>query len=467
MGLSERIAKCASKLRDDGLSDKVVDSTKWRILDIVGRMFGRAGHAHKRNGGRFAARTFPKAQARSAPRPDDCSIAGAAFVNDMSALVLEFDDWRPHEISRMRPRPISMPDRFRPRSLHPTGMFGTFGVLYAVFRRSRFDRANTANAVGIGGLLIALVLCGEVIANIPAMAQDYPTRPLNLIVPYAAGGTADGIARIISKHLGTSLGQTIIIDNRGGAGGLIGAAVLTHSPADGYTVGVLATAHAATPPDRSSGFDRSDVTAVALVAVVPGLLCVNSSVPASSLSDVISLARAKPGQLAYGNPGNLTAGHLAMEMLKAQWHVDIVPVPYRGGAPAVQDLLAGQIQMSISGSSNFLQYIKNGQLRAIASTSLKRSTAVPDVPTFSESGTSGFEMNEWYGIFAPSKTAPQFVARLNNDIAQALDQPDVRAFFTTIGAEPQNMSAQESDAFFRKETDRLGKLVTDLGLKNE
>jgi len=317
----------------------------------------------------------------------------------------------------------------------------------------------------LSGLLVALAICGAVLGIIPAMAQDYPTRPLHLIVPYAAGGTADGIARIISKHLGTSLGQTVVIDNRGGAGGLIGAAAMAQSPADGYTIAVLATPHAGTPLDRDSGFDRARVKAVALLAVVPGLLCVHGSVPVSSLSDVISLARAKPGQLTYGNPGNFTAGHLAMEMLKAQSHVDITAVPYRGGAPALQDLLAGQIQMSISGPSNFLPYIENRRLRAIASTGLKRSTAVPDVPTFSEAGMSGFELNEWYGIFAPSKTPPQLVARLNRDIAQALAQPDVRAFFTTIGAEPGNLSPDEFDGFFRKETDRLGKLVNTLGVK--
>jgi tripartite-type tricarboxylate transporter receptor subunit TctC len=319
----------------------------------------------------------------------------------------------------------------------------------------------------LSGLLVALAICGAVLGAVPAMTQDYPTRPLHLIVPYAAGGTADGIARIISKHLGTSLGQTVVIDNRGGAGGLIGAAAMAQSPADGYTIAVLATPHAGTPLDRDSGFDRARVKAVALLAVVPGLLCVHGSVPVSSLSDVISLARAKPGQLTYGNPGNFTAGHLAMEMLKAESHVDITAVPYRGGAPALQDLLAGQIQMSISGPSNFLPYIENGRLRAIASTGLKRSTAVPDVPTFSEGGMPGFELNEWYGIFAPSKTPPELVVRLHHDIAQALAQPDVRAFFTTIGAEPGNLSPDEFDVFFRKETDRLGKLVNTLGVKNE
>src|SRR5215470_13586833 len=314
--------------------------------------------------------------------------------------------------------------------------------------------------------LVALAICGAVLGT-PAMAGDYPNRPVHIIVPYAAGGTADGIVRLLSKHLGASFGQTVVVDNRGGAGGLIGAAAMAQPPADGYTIGVLATPHAATPLDPNAGFDRTSVKAVALLAVVPGLLCVHGSVAASSLSDVVDLARAKPGRLTYGNPGNFTAGHLAMEMLKAQSRVDITAVPYKGGAPALQDLVAGQIQMSISGPSNFLQYIKSGQLRAIASTGLKRSTAAPDVPTFGESGMPGFELNEWYGIFAPSKTPPELVARLNHDIAQALAQPDVRAFFATIGAEPRSMSPDEFDGFFRKETDRLGKLVGTLGVKNE
>jgi tripartite-type tricarboxylate transporter receptor subunit TctC len=318
-----------------------------------------------------------------------------------------------------------------------------------------------------GRRVAALAICAAIFGSLPAKAQDYPSRALHLIVPYAAGGTADAIARLLSKHLGTSLGQSVVVDDRGGASGLLGAGVLAHSPADGYTIGILSTQHAATPLGRNSGFDRTKVRAVALLAEVPGLLCVNSSVAAASLSDVISLARAKPGQLAYGNPGNFSAGHLAMEMLKVQSRVDIIAVPYRGGAPALQDLVAGQIQMSISGPSNFLQYIKNGQLRPIASTGLRRSTAALEVPTFSESGLPGFELNEWYGIFVPSKTPPELVARLNHDIVQALTQPDVRAFYTTIGAEPGKMSPDEFDGFFRRETGRLGKLVAALGLKVE
>jgi tripartite-type tricarboxylate transporter receptor subunit TctC len=316
-------------------------------------------------------------------------------------------------------------------------------------------------------LMTAVATCCALVSAWPAGAGEYPSRPVRIIVPYAPGGTADTLARLVAKHLQESLNQAVVIENRGGAAGLVGAGVLAHSAPDGYTFGVLATPHAATPIDQNSGFDPKKVKAVALIALVPGLLCVNASVPAKSLSDIISLARAKPGELSYGNAGNFSAGHLAMEMFKAESHVDIISVPYKGGAPALQDLLAGQTQMSISGPSNYLPYIKTGQLRPIASTGLKRSTAVPDVPTFSESGMTGFEIDEWYGIFAPRATPPDLIARINHDVVQALDEPDVRTFFASIGAEPGSMSPGEYDAFFKKETQRLGKLVSTLGLKTE
>jgi tripartite-type tricarboxylate transporter receptor subunit TctC len=316
-------------------------------------------------------------------------------------------------------------------------------------------------------LITAVAACCAVALALPAAADQYPSRPVRLIVPYAPGGTADTLARMVAKHLQESLNQAVVIENRGGAAGLVGAGVLAQSAPDGYTFGVLATPHAATPIDQKSGFDPKNVKAVALIALVPGLLCVNASVQAKSLSDILSLARAKPGELSYGNAGNFSAGHLAMEMFKADSHVDIIAVPYKGGAPALQDLLAGQTQMSISGPSNYLPYIKTGQLRPIASTGLKRSTAVPDVPTFSESGMPGFEIDEWYGIFAPYATPPELIARLNRDVVQALNEPDVRTFFASIGAEPGGMSPSEYDAFFKKETQRLGRLVSTLGLKTE
>lgn len=314
-------------------------------------------------------------------------------------------------------------------------------------------------------LLGMLALQFALVASSAATAQTFPNRPVRLISPYAAGGTADVLSRIIGKHMNGHLGQTVIIDNRPGAAGLIGAAALAQSAPDGYTIGVLATPHAATPIDKKVGFDPADLDAVALVAVVPNLLSVHVSVPAKNLQDVIALARSQPGKLAYGNTGNFSSGHLGMEMLKQESKVDIIAVPYKGGAPALQDLVAGHIHMSISGPQNFLPYIKSGQLRPIATTGAKRSTAVPEIPTFAESGLPNFELNEWYAIFVPKNTPKDIVARLNKEILRSVNEPEVRTFFNTIGAESSAMSPEQVAAYFKNERTKLGKLVGSLGLQ--
>jgi tripartite-type tricarboxylate transporter receptor subunit TctC len=299
-----------------------------------------------------------------------------------------------------------------------------------------------------------------------AIAQTYPHRPVRIIVPYAAGGTADTLARKIGLHLTNYLGQPIVVDNRAGAAGIIGAAALAQSPPDGYVIGTLATPHVATPVEPSSNFDTSRVKPVALLAIVPSLVCANPSVGASSVADVISLARARPGQLTYGNPGTFSAGHLAMELFKQRAKVDIRAIPYRGGAPAFQDLLGGQINFAISGPSNCLPFIQSGQLRPIATTGSQRSTAAPDVPTFAESGLPGFELNEWWGLFAPTNTPPEVVSRLNKEINRAVQEPEVRELFTKIGAEPQNISAEAFDVFFARENKALKELVGSLDIKS-
>lgn len=298
-----------------------------------------------------------------------------------------------------------------------------------------------------------------------ANAQTYPNRPVKIIVPYAAGGTADTLARKIAQHLSGYLGQPVIIDNRAGAAGIIGAAVLQQSPPDGYTIGMLATPHVATPADASTNFDATQLKAISLVAIVPSLVCANPSVTATSLAEVTSLARSKPGQLTYGNPGTYSAGHLAMELFKQRAGVDIRAIPYRGGAPAFQDLLGGQINFAISGPSNCLPFIQTGQLRPIGTTGSKRSAAAPNVPTFAESGLPGFELNEWWGVLAPNKTPPDIVARLNKEINRAVQEAEVRDFFMNLGAEPQNISAEEFGAFFASENKTLQALVGSLGLK--
>jgi tripartite-type tricarboxylate transporter receptor subunit TctC len=303
--------------------------------------------------------------------------------------------------------------------------------------------------------------------SLAAHAQSFPNHPVKIIVPYAAGGTADTLARKISQHLSGYLGQPVIIDNRAGAAGLIGASVLQNSPPDGYTVGMLATPHVATPPDPNMNFDPAKLTAVSLVAVVPSLVCANPSLGASSVAEVVALAKSKPGQLTYGNPGTYSAGQLAMELFKQRAGIDIRAVPYRGGAPAFQDLLGGQINLAISGPSNCLPFIQSGQLRPIATTGKTRSTAAPDVPTFAESGLPGFELNEWWGVLAPLGTPSDIVTHLNKEINRAVQEAEVRDFFMKLGAEPQNISDQEFGNYFTNENKKLKALVSSLGLKPE
>jgi tripartite-type tricarboxylate transporter receptor subunit TctC len=310
--------------------------------------------------------------------------------------------------------------------------------------------------------LTLLCLCS---LSLAANAQTYPNRPVKIIVPYAAGGTADTLARKVGQYLSGYLGQPVIVENRPGAAGIIGAAALQQSAPDGYVLGMLATPHVATPVDASTNFDPTQLKAVSLVAIVPSLVCANPSVPATSIAEVTSLARAKPGQLTYGNPGTYSAGHLAMEMFKQKAGVDIRAIPYRGGAPAFQDLLGGQINFAISGPSNCLPFIQTGQLRPIGTTGLKRSAAAPNVPTFAESGLPGFELNEWWGVLAPGNTPPDVIARLNKEINRAVQEPEVREFFIRTGAEPQNISAEEFGAFFLNEHKTLKSLVDSLGLK--
>jgi tripartite-type tricarboxylate transporter receptor subunit TctC len=313
--------------------------------------------------------------------------------------------------------------------------------------------------------LWSLLLCLSGLI-LPANAQTFPDRPVKIIVPYAAGGTADTLARKIGQYLSRYLGQPVIVDNRPGASGIIGAAALQQSAPDGYTLGMLATPHVATPVEATTHFNPAQLKAVSLNAVVPSLVCAHPSVPASSVAEVIALARAKPGQLTYGNPGTYSAGHLAMEMFKQRAGVDIRAISYRGGAPAFQDLLGGQINFAISGPSNCLPFLQTGQLRAVATTGLKRSEAAPDVPTFAESGLPGFELNEWWGLLAPNNTPPAIVARLNKDINRAVQQAEVRDFFLKLGAEPQDISAEQFESFFAEQNRTLKALVSSLGLKS-
>lgn len=248
---------------------------------------------------------------------------------------------------------------------------------------------------------------------------------------------------------------------------MIGAEALANSPPDGYTIGLLATPHVTYPAVMKPAYDPKALRAITNIAIVPSVLSVNAASPYQMMAEILPAARSKPGTLTSGNAGNLSTSHLAMELLKKRAGVDIQVIPYKGGAPALQDLLGGQITMAMGGPSALMQHIKGGKLRAIALSSGKRSSAMPDVPAFSESCVPGFELDEWYALFAPARTPPEVIACLHQAVVKALNEPEVRNTLIAMGAEPVGNTPAELQAFYLSEMDRLGKLVNELGLKAE
>ncbi|MFN0304059.1 MAG: Bug family tripartite tricarboxylate transporter substrate binding protein [Burkholderiales bacterium] len=299
-------------------------------------------------------------------------------------------------------------------------------------------------------------------------AQPYPSKPLRLIVPYPPGGTGDALCREMAARMTQTFGQQILVDNRAGANGMIGADLLAKAQPDGYTIGLMTSSHSAMPHVSKLPFDPvQDFVPLTLIAIVPGVLSVHASVAARNLGELLAMARAQPGKLTYGHPGSMSAAHLAMEALKLQAKVDIVAIPYKGGGPALADLLSGQTHMSVSGPTAHLPHIATGRLRPIAVTASRRSTAVPDTPTIAESGQSGFDSSEWYGLFAPARMAQEHVDRLHAELVRAIQSPEMKARMATVGAEGAPNTPAQFAAFFRGEMDKNGRLIRELGLKAE
>lgn len=299
-----------------------------------------------------------------------------------------------------------------------------------------------------------------------ASAQPYPSRPLRIIVSFAPGGTTDVLARAIAAKLTESLGQQAIVDNRGGAYGVIATELLAKSIPDGYTMALLVSPHVVNPfVLKSLPYDSvNDFAPVTLVAIVPNVLTVTPSLPVSTLKELVALARAKPGQLAFAQ-STMTSGHLAMELLKSTAGIDILSVPYKGGGQAVIDVISGQAHILLNPPPAMLPHINAGKLNAIALTSARRSPAMPNVPTIAESGFPGFEVNEWYGFFVSAKTPKEIVRKLNQEIVKAIRSPDINERLTLLAAEPVANSPEEFAQFLKKEREKWGPLVKKIGLK--
>jgi tripartite-type tricarboxylate transporter receptor subunit TctC len=301
-----------------------------------------------------------------------------------------------------------------------------------------------------------------------AFGQAYPSKPIHFIVPYPAGGPLDTVARLLGQKVSESVHQPVVVENKPGAGGNIGADSVAKAAPDGYTIlmGAVAT-HAINPTlYRNIPYDPvKDFAPVTEVAWTPNVLVVNPSLPVSNVNEFIAYAKAHPGELNFGSGSTGSAGHLAGELFKTMAGVKMVHVPYKGAGPAMQDLIGGQIQLMFDNLASSLGQIRAGKVRALAVTTAKRSTLAPELPTIAESGLPGFDISTWFGIFAPGGTPQPVVQRLHDAFVDALHAPDVQATMKKMGAEPVGNSPGEFAAFIRSEAEKYAKVIRASGAK--
>ena len=315
--------------------------------------------------------------------------------------------------------------------------------------------------------LLAIALAVAAAPGTVTAQNSYPTRPIRIIVPSAPGGGTDYTARTIAHKLTEAVGQTVVVENRPGAAGNIGAEIAAKATPDGYTLVMPITSFAMNPHlYKKLPFDTvNDFAPITLAALAPLYLVVSPSVPAKNVSELIALAKAKPGQLNYANSGNGTSAHLAGELFKKMAGVDLVSVPYKGGGPAVIDVVAGRVQIYFSTIPAALAQVQAGKLRGLAVTSPKRVNLMPDVPTVAESGLPGYEIVGWFGLFAPAGTPKPAVARLNKEINEILRTPDAQKRFASEGLVPGGGTPEQLGKFVRSEIEKWGALIKQIGLQ--
>ena len=296
-----------------------------------------------------------------------------------------------------------------------------------------------------------------------AMAQAWPAKPISLVVPFPPGGTTDVLARALAEKLSQSLGQTVIVESKPGAGATLGADMVAKSKPDGYTLLMGAVHHTiATSVYKKLPYDfQKDFAPITTVAVVPNVLVINAATPAKSVKELIALAKAEPNKLSYGSNGNGTAQHLIGTQFENIGGVQILHVPYKGSGPLTSDLLGGQISMSFDTVTPVLQHIRSGKLRALAVTTAKRSTALPEVPTLDEVGMKGFDIGTWFGVLAPVATPKDIVARLNAEALKVIQSPEFRKRMEEIGAEPVGSSPDQMARQIKDETEKFARLVKE------
>jgi tripartite-type tricarboxylate transporter receptor subunit TctC len=312
-------------------------------------------------------------------------------------------------------------------------------------------------------IMHAAVMAALLGTGTAAVAQDWPAKNISIVVPFATGGTTDAIARTLGQELSKSLGKPVIVENKPGAGATIGADYVAKAKPDGYTILLGAVHHTiASSVYKKLPYDfQRDFAPVSTVALVPNVLVVNASVPARNVSELIALAKKTPGKLTFGSNGNGTGQHLIGAQFGIASGTDIMHVPYKGSGPLTIDLLGGQIDMSFDTVTPVLSHIRAGKLRALAVTTIKRSAALPDVPTLDESGLKGFDQGTWFGVLAPAATPKDIVVRLNTEIVKIVNSPDFRKRMDEIGAVPIGNSQAQMASQIKTDTERFARLVKE------
>jgi tripartite-type tricarboxylate transporter receptor subunit TctC len=318
--------------------------------------------------------------------------------------------------------------------------------------------------------LARLAVLGVVIAlaSPAALSQSFPAKPVKLVIPFPPGGSLDNVGRLLAQKISESWGQPIVVENRPGAGGNVGADAVAKSPPDGYTVvmGALST-HAVNPSlYPKMPYDAvKDFAPISLVAITPNVLVVNSALPVNSLKDLIAYAKANPGKVNFGSGSNGSAGHLAGELFKVDTGTDVAHIPFKGGAPATQALLAGDTQFMFDNLANAMAQLKGGKIKAIAVTTAQRSKLAPELPTMAEAGMPGFDISTWFGILAPAGTPSDVVAKWNAELVKALNAPDVREKMMAQGAEPSPTTPAEFASFIAREREKYARIIKASGAK--
>lgn len=302
----------------------------------------------------------------------------------------------------------------------------------------------------------------------PVSAQTYPSRQIRVIAPFPPGGGTDIIARLIQDKFAQALGQPVVIDNRPGASGILGTELTAKAPPDGYTIGMGTSNTLAANPGmfpKLSYDPRRDLAMISQIATQPNLLAVHPSLPVQTVSDLLTLARRRPGQINYASSGNGSSHHMSGELLKLMGRVNLVHIPYKGTGPAIVDAMGGHVELVFAGTAALTAHIKAGRLRAIGVTSAKRLAPFPEIPTIAEGGLPGYEISAWHGMIAPAHTPAAIVSRLHAAVVSALADADIRKRLAVMGAEPVGSTPEAFTAFLHEDIERLGKLIRAANIK--